>query len=114
MPTGTPTPTAVPQKRQEAAVVTVDGSIELISPQNDIHVPENEMAFEWIWHENKGCEQPPDGYAFEIRIWRDNDFSGPMGAMDAQGQKEFLSRFWRTYDPIPRTCPISCTTTSPA
>ena len=90
-PTNTPTATAVPQKRQEVAVIAADGSVELVWPQNDIHVPENEMEFRWIWRENKGCEQPPDGYAFEIRIWRDNDFSAPMGAMDAQRQKQNIT-----------------------
>lgn len=88
VPTGTPTPTATPQRRQGAAV---DGSLELIGPPDDSHIPTDEIEFKWKWRENKGCEQPPDGYAFEIRIWRNNDSASPMGAMDAQAQKQNIT-----------------------
>lgn len=84
IPTNTPTPTVVAQRRR---AVTVDGFIELIAPPDDIQIASDTVEFQWRWHENKDCEQPPDGYAFEIRVWRDNDFSPPMGAMDAQIQK---------------------------
>jgi hypothetical protein len=84
-PTGTPTPTTAPPRRQG---VTVDGSVELIWPEPDSHVSPNQVEFRWRWLADKGCEQPPAGYAFEIRVWRDNDVSGPMGAMDAGLQKQ--------------------------
>lgn len=89
MPTNTPTPVVVVQRKPTA--VTVDGSIELVGPADNIQMPGGVVQFEWKWHENKGCEQPPDGYAFEIRVWQDNDAAPPMGAMDAQAQKLNIS-----------------------
>jgi len=89
MPTNTPTP-IVPARRHPAGV-TADGSIELIAPADNIQLASDTVEFSWKWLENKGCEQPPDGYAFEIRVWRDNDATPPMGAMDATGQKPNIS-----------------------
>ncbi|MCG3212088.1 MAG: hypothetical protein FOGNACKC_05735 [Anaerolineae bacterium] len=86
LPTNTPSPTVAVVQRWPT-VVTVDGSIELIAPPDNTQAAGGIVEFKWIWHENKGCEQPPDGYAFEIRVWRDLDYAAPMGAMDAQTQK---------------------------
>jgi hypothetical protein len=82
-----PTPPFLPQKTKPVAV---DGTIELIAPDNNIQVDDT-VAFEWRWLEDKGCTQPPEGYAFEIRVWRDNDAAGPRGAMDAKAQKQNIS-----------------------
>jgi hypothetical protein len=83
-PTLTPTPVVV--KKQPTAV-TVDGRIELVMPEDNFQLTGEAVEFGWKWLDNKGCEQPPEGYAFEIRVWQDRDFAPPMGAMDAQIQK---------------------------
>lgn len=83
-PTDTPTP--IPP-RPRTAEVAVDGAIELIAPDDNIQIGDT-VEFRWRWLADKGCEQPPEGYAFEIRVWRDNNFASPQGAMDARAQKQ--------------------------
>lgn len=83
-PTNTPTP--VP--RIAAPSIKIDSPIELIAPANDIQLPNQTVQFQWRWLENDACVQPPDGYAFEIRVWRDNNIDGPQGAMDAKTEKQ--------------------------
>jgi hypothetical protein len=85
------TPTAVAVVKRQPTSVTVDGRIELVIPADNIQVSPDSIAFGWKWLDNKGCEPTPDGYAFEIRIWQDTDFSPPMGAMDALVQKPNIS-----------------------
>jgi hypothetical protein len=81
----TNTPTTIPQNITR--VPAPDGSIELIAPEDNIQLSSDTVEFRWRWRENKGCAQPPDGYAFEIRVWRDNNIDSPKGAMDAQAEK---------------------------
>jgi hypothetical protein len=83
-PTSTPSPVSRPAQARRTAP---DGNIELIAPANDIQIAGDSVEFKWVWHQDKGCLPPPDGYAFEIRVWRDNDVAAPMGAMDARGEQ---------------------------
>jgi hypothetical protein len=85
IPTTTPTPVSLPR---QSTVARVDGTIELRTPANDTQVSGDIVEFQWIWHKNKGCLPPPDGFAFEIRIWQDMDSAAPMGAMDAGAEKQ--------------------------
>jgi hypothetical protein len=87
-PENTPTPPALRPQRTEQ--VAVDGIIELVAPDDNIQIGDT-VEFKWRWLENKGCAEPPDGYAFEIRVWRDNNAAGPRGAMDAKAQKQNIS-----------------------
>jgi hypothetical protein len=59
----------------------------LVDPGNEIQLADDTVVFRWRWLENKGCSQPPDGYGFEIRIWPDNTFAPPEGAMNAAAEK---------------------------
>lgn len=89
-PTVTRAPTNTPTRVPRAATPssTIEGSsIELIAPTNDTQLPSQTVQFQWRWRENKGCTQPPDGFAFEIRVWRDNNIDPPQGAMDAKAEK---------------------------
>lgn len=86
----TNTPTPPPLRPQKTRPVAIDGTIELIAPDNNIQIGDS-VEFKWRWLEDKGCADPPDGYAFEIRVWRDNDSAGPRGAMDAKVQKPNIS-----------------------
>jgi serine/threonine protein kinase len=83
-PTGTPTPVTSSAGPRQA---TVSGSIELVAPDNNIQIAGDAVEFRWIWRDDKGCLPPPNGYAFEIRVWRDTDIAPPMGAMDARGEQ---------------------------
>ncbi len=88
-PANTPTPPALrPQKASQQG--SIDGTIELIAPDDNMQIGDT-VEFKWRWLENKGCVEPPDGYAFEIRVWRDNNAAGPRGAMDAKAQKQNIS-----------------------
>jgi len=87
-PTTTPTPARA--KPTPANVVVLDGFIELVAPADNIQVGEA-VEFQWKWRENKGCQPPPAGYAFEIRVWPDNNTSPPMGAMDAGAEKSQIN-----------------------
>lgn len=90
-PTSTRAPTNTPTTASRSAAlpsITIEGStIELIAPVNDIQLPSQTVQFQWRWRGNEGCVQPPDGYAFEIRVWRDNNIDPPQGAMDAKAEK---------------------------
>ncbi len=89
-PTSTRAPTNTPTlaPRATTPAVQVEGSsIELIAPANDIQLPSQTVQFQWRWRGNKGCLQPPEEYAFEIRVWRDNNIDPPQGAMDAKAEK---------------------------
>jgi len=83
-PTGTPTPVSEPAGPRQA---TIDGSIELVAPENNIQIAGDSVEFRWVWRQNKDCLPPPNGYAFEIRVWRDSNIAPPMGAMDARGEQ---------------------------
>ncbi|HMQ51228.1 MAG TPA: hypothetical protein PKD98_03955 [Anaerolineae bacterium] len=90
----TPTPSPVVRRQQVATLtqpVTVDGVIELVEPAHDIQVLPDLVNFRWRWQPNKNCQPPPDGYAFEIRVWRDVDNAAPMGAMNAQAEKQRIT-----------------------
>jgi hypothetical protein len=89
LPTNTPTPVRVQPPRNNE--ITLDGTIELLAPTDNIQMTSDAVEFKWLWHENKGCQQPPEGYAFEIRVWPDNDTTAPMGAMDARLEKPQIS-----------------------
>ncbi|GAB4423957.1 MAG: hypothetical protein Fur0044_21960 [Anaerolineae bacterium] len=82
----TTTPTPARARPTTADTVVPDGFIELVAPTDNIQIGDT-VEFQWKWHENKGCQSPPAGYAFEIRIWPDNNTSQPMGAMDAGAEK---------------------------
>ena len=89
-PTSTPTPT--PRPFRPTATPTpaggnIDGWIELISPAENFYLPADGLIFQWKWHENKGCQQPLDGYGFEVRVWRDVSTDFPQGAMNAKEEK---------------------------
>jgi len=83
--THTPTPVSQPLRLSAARV---DGAIELIFPEDNTQVSGDRVEFKWRWHKNKGCLPPPDGFAFEVRIWQDMDDAAPMGAMDAGAEKQ--------------------------
>jgi len=85
VPTRTPTPVAVQSGQSGAA--RVDGTIELVFPEHDTQVSGDQIEFKWIWHRDKGCLPPPDGFAFEVRVWQDMGNAAPMGAMDAGAEK---------------------------
>jgi hypothetical protein len=85
-PANTPTPIR-PLAPRPSPTITVDGTIELIAPADNLQIASDTVEFKWKWHENKGCEQPPEGFAFEIRVWHDNNAAPPMGAMDARLEK---------------------------
>jgi hypothetical protein len=94
-PTATPSPPPVVRRKVTVTqAVTVDGVIELVEPANDTQVLPDLVNFRWRWQPDKNCQPPPDGYAFEIRVWRDVDNAAPMGAMDARAAKQ-----WITCDP---------------
>jgi hypothetical protein len=40
------------------------------------------VEFKWVW-DGHGCTLPPEGQAFEIRIWPDMPGVTPLGVMDA-------------------------------
>jgi len=86
IPTNTPTPQVLAPPRPPTAVI-VDGAIELITPADNIQLTSDTVEFTWKWHQNKGCQPPPEGYAFEIRVWFDSNSAAPMGAMDAKLEK---------------------------
>jgi hypothetical protein len=86
-PTDTPTPIPPRPRTRE---VSVDGTLELIAPDDNIQIGDT-VEFKWQWLADKGCEQPPEGYAFEIRVWRDNNSASPQGAMDARTQKQNIT-----------------------
>jgi hypothetical protein len=87
-PTTTPTPARARPTPSKAVVL--DGFIELVAPADNIQIGDA-VEFQWKWQENKGCQSPPAGYAFEIRIWPDNNTSPPMGAMDAGAEKSKIN-----------------------
>ncbi|MCB0213778.1 MAG: hypothetical protein KDJ52_30835 [Anaerolineae bacterium] len=89
-PTSTPTNTPrpfIPTATPTPAGVSVDGWIEPIAPDENFYLPADGLTFQWKWHENKGCQPPPDGYGFEIRVWRDVSTDFPKGAMNAKEEK---------------------------
>ncbi|MCB0168880.1 MAG: hypothetical protein KDI79_31925 [Anaerolineae bacterium] len=91
-PTSTPTATATlrpfrPPTATATAGATLDGWIEPVSPDENFYLPADGLTFQWQWHDNKGCQQPPDGYGFEIRVWRDVSTDFPQGAMNARDEK---------------------------
>ena len=91
-PTFTPTSTATPRPFIPTATptpdeVNVDGWIEPVAPDENFYLPADGLTFQWRWHENKRCQQPPDGYGFEIRVWRDVSTEFPKGAMNAKEEK---------------------------
>lgn len=92
-PTLTPTATLRPfhPSPTPTAGVTLDGWIEPISPDENFYLPADGLIFQWKWHDNKSCQQPPDGYGFEIRIWRDVSTDFPQGAMNARDEKLNIS-----------------------
>lgn len=96
-PTSTPTPTPRPFRPTATATpgVTLDGWIEPVSPDENFYLPANGLIFQWKWHDNKGCQPPPDGYGFEIRVWRDVSTDFPQGAMNARDEKPHI-----TCDPV--------------
>lgn len=58
--------------------------IRLLELRDNVALPDNvgRVEFKWIW-EGHGCASPPDGQAFEIRIWPDMPGVTPLGVMDA-------------------------------
>ncbi|HRV93404.1 MAG TPA: hypothetical protein P5526_14685 [Anaerolineae bacterium] len=92
-PTSTPTSTPRPFRPTPTATagVTVDGWIEPITPDENFYLPADGLTFQWKWHDNKACQSPPDGYGFEIRIWRDVSTDFPKGAMNARDEKPNIS-----------------------
>jgi hypothetical protein len=63
------------------------GGITLIELRDDITLPADvtQVEFKWVW-EGHACAPPPDGQAFEIRIWPDLPGAVPLGIMDASQQ----------------------------
>ncbi len=92
----TPTPTLTPESRvtQTCPCDEVGGEIILIEPQHEVEVPPADKTFEvkWRWSGADGCQLPPAGYGFEVRIWPEHPGYGPMGAMgDAkESQKDIF------------------------
>lgn len=82
-PTNTPRPVLRPSN---TPTLSIEGAIELLAPTDDIQVGDT-VEFRWRWQGHSSCVQPPEGYAFEIRVWPDNNTDPPMGAMNAGEQK---------------------------
>jgi hypothetical protein len=85
---GTPAGTA--SAATEGVVVNggpISGNIIPVELADHISLPANveRVEFKWIW-KDRGCEAPPDGQGFEIRIWPERPGYGPMGIMDAADQ----------------------------
>lgn len=79
----TPAPTLVPRVTLPCPCEDVGGEIILIELQNEVRVPpaDNTIEFKWRWTQASGCELPPPGYGFEVRIWPERPDFNPMGAM---------------------------------
>lgn len=78
-----PTPTPVARVTPDCACEPVGGQIELIDPQHEASVPpaDETMVVKWRWTGATGCDAPPPGYGFEVRIWPEDPTYSPMGAM---------------------------------
>jgi hypothetical protein len=63
------------------------GGITLVELRDEIALPADvgRVEFKWVW-DDKGCASPPEGQAFEIRIWPDLPGAVPLGVMDASQQ----------------------------
>lgn len=85
-PTAPPPPPTTPASRPSQPAIA--GTVELVSPENEQHTPGNELEFRWRWQQVENCQRPPEGYAFEIRVWLDRDDAAPTGAMNAKEEKE--------------------------
>ena len=66
-----------------------NGSITLVELPDQIALPADvgRVEFKWLW-QGKGCEKPPAGYGFEIRIWPERPGFIPLGIMDAAKQDD--------------------------
>jgi len=88
--TKTPTPTPTP-KSQEVMLPqdVLDTTISLVTPAEGGQVTNNAFTFYWKWNNNSQdpCLEPPEGYAFEIRIWKDQSGFNQDGAMNAGENK---------------------------
>jgi len=86
-PTATPAPQAGTSSAVAAAPTATgavnDGpEIDLIEPEDGANLTINNVEFKWQY--GKGCQSPPPGTGFEVRIWPDNPGAQPEGAMDAE------------------------------
>jgi hypothetical protein len=59
----------------------LSGSINLVTIDNNFVFPPAawEAEFTWTWSGGSGCDPPPDGYGFDVRIWPDRPDFGPLG-----------------------------------
>ena len=85
-----PTLTPVPQVTLPCPCDEVSGEILLIQMDNGVTVPLADENFEvkWRWTGAPGCELPPPGYGFEVRVWPNRPEFAPMGAMGDATQSQ--------------------------
>lgn len=88
--TPTPTLTPIPRVTPAGSDGGVGGEIILVEPQHLVEVPpaDKTVEFKWRWTGTDGCEQPPEGYGFEVRIWPEHPDFQPMGAMGDAAQSQ--------------------------
>lgn len=84
-----PTSTPSPAPSADALLVggPVKGDIELIELPASLQFNQDTLRveFKWVW-KDKGCQPPPNGQGFEVRIWPERPGFGPLGVMDAADQ----------------------------
>ncbi len=84
-------PTSTPPPAPPAGVLLVGGpvkgDIELIELPASLQFNQDTLRveFKWVW-KDKGCQPPPEGQGFEVRVWPERSGFGPLGVMDAADQ----------------------------
>lgn len=78
------TSTGAPATPPSPTAAALAGGISLVELLDNITLPADvgRVEFKWVW-DGRGCAAPPDGQAFEIRIWPDLPGVTPLGVMDA-------------------------------
>jgi hypothetical protein len=64
----------------------IEGTLSLIAIENGYVFPPGagEAEFSWTWSGAAGCDPPPVGFGFEVRIWPNRPDFGPLGVDDAK------------------------------
>jgi len=71
----------------------IEGTISLVGIEDGyVFAPgPGEAEFSWMWSGSQGCQPPPDGYGFDLRIWPLRPDFGPLGVDEASALQENIS-----------------------